>query len=154
MFPYLSKALMLAVVASGCVASAQEGGAVPRANVSPLKPTQGTISDPRLAQEGKLPLRVVGRPAEAMKQKDKDLAAGAAAAIRQRAEFNDLGFNEGDWQQSELDCPAIPQHLLLRFTRNRGAGDVSMFAASIPRGKEGRVRVIPILRRGYMPISP
>jgi hypothetical protein len=29
---------------------------------------------------------------------------------------------------------------------------VSLFSASIPRGKEGRVRVIPILRRGFAPI--
>src|SRR5580692_8528470 len=142
MIRYLSKALVLAVVAAGFVASAQEGGVVPGSKVSPLKPTQETISDPRLAQEGKLPLHVVVRPADAMKQEDKDLAASQAAAIRQRAEFNDLGFNEGDWQQSQLDCPAFPQHLLLRFTRNRGAGDVSMFTASVPRGKEGRVRVI------------
>jgi hypothetical protein len=154
MFRYLSKALVLAVVTAGYLARAQEGEVVPGAKVSPLKPTQETISDPRLDQEGKLPPRLVVRPADAMQQEDKDLAASAAAAIRQRAELQDLGFNEGDWQQSQLDCPAFPQHLMLRFTRNRGAGDVSMFSASIPRGKEGRVRVIPILRRGYMPISP
>jgi hypothetical protein len=29
-----------------------------------------------------------------------------------------------------------------------------MFAASVPRGKDGRVRVIPILRRGFSLISP
>jgi hypothetical protein len=154
MFRYLSKALVIAVVSAGCVARAQDGGAISGAKASPLKPTQNTISGSRLAHEGTLPLRVVVRPADAMKQEDKDLAAGAALTIRQRAEFNDLGFNEGDWQQSQLDCPAFPQHLLLRFTRNRGAGDVSMFTASIPRDKGGRVRVIPILRRGYMLISP
>jgi hypothetical protein len=89
-----------------------------------------------------------------MKQEDKDLAANSTAAIRKRAEFHDLGFDEGDWQHSQLDCPALPQHLFLRFTRNRGAGDVSMFTASIPREQGGRVQVIPILRRGYSPISP
>jgi hypothetical protein len=49
--------------------------------------------------------------------------------------------------------PALPEHLFLRFTRNDGAGDVSLFSASIPRG-EGRVRIIPIQRRGYSLFSP
>lgn len=151
---YLSRAVVLAVVTAWCVASGQEGTVVPGPKVSVVKPAQDTLSDPRLAQEGKLPQGVVVRPADAMKQEDKDLAASAAPAIRERAGLDDLGFTEGDWQQSQLDCPAFPQHLLLRFTLNRGAGDVSMFSASIPRGKEGRVRVIPILRRGYMLISP
>jgi len=144
---------MLAACMAVTLAQAQEGEKVPGTTVRPLKPTANLVSDPRLDLVGKLPLRVDVRPANAMKQEDKDLAASAAPAIKQRAELHALGFNEGDWQQSQLDCPAFPQHLLLRFTRNRGAGDLSMFAAAIPRGKEGRVRVIPILRRGYSPIS-
>ncbi|MFY9854404.1 MAG: hypothetical protein WAK26_11070, partial [Terracidiphilus sp.] len=49
---------------------------------------------------------------------------------------------------------ALPNHLFLQFTRNNGTGDTSVFSASIPRGGEGRVRIIPILRRGYSLFSP
>jgi hypothetical protein len=38
--------------------------------------------------------------------------------------------------------------------RNNGVGDVTVFSASIPREGEGRVRIIPILRRGYSLFSP
>ena len=48
----------------------------------------------------------------------------------------------------------MPNHLFLQFTRNNGTGDVSVFSASIPRGGDGRVRIIPILRRGYSLFSP
>lgn len=134
---------------------AQNGGANPGTTVKAVPAAHDDLStDPRIAQEGRLPLRVDIRPTEAMTQADKELAGSAAGAIRDRAALYELGFNEGDWQESQVECPAFPQHLFLRFTRNRGAGDVSMFAASIPRGKEGRVRVIPILRRGYSVISP
>ncbi len=144
---------MTAACMAGSMAQAQDSE-VPGAQAQPLKPVQETISDPRLDMVGKLPMQVGVRPAAAMKQEDKDLAASSNAAIRKRAEFHDLGFSKGDWQESQIECPAFPQHLFLRFTRNLGEGDVSMFAASIPRGQEGRVRAIPILRRGYSLISP
>ena len=146
--------VLITVLLAACMAGASTHAQEEGTTVRPLKPTQETLSDPRLDMVGKLPARVVVHPASAMKQEDKDLAASAAPAIRQRAAFHDLGFAEGDWQQSEIDCPAFPEHLLLRFTRNRGAGDVTMFTASIPRGKDGRVRVIPIMRRGFSLISP
>ena len=139
---------------AGFLAYGQTGEALPGTKVRKLPRVQEETLDPRLDQAGKLPRRVAVHPANTMKQEDKDLAAGTVATIQQRAAFFDLGFSEGDWQQSQLDCPALAQHLFLRFTRDRGAGDVSMFVASIPRGKDGRVRVIPILRRGYALISP
>ncbi|HXS76846.1 MAG TPA: hypothetical protein VN753_11760, partial [Terracidiphilus sp.] len=45
-------------------------------------------------------------------------------------------------------------HLFLLYMRNNGAGDVSVFSASIPRDGEGRVRVIPISKRSYSLFSP
>ena len=136
------------------VAHAQSGEAVPGSKVRPLQPVQDSLTDPRLSQEGHLPLSLEIRPAAAMTQQDKDLAASAAAEIRKRASFNDLGYNEGDWKQDQVGCPAFPLHLFLRFTRDNGAGDVSLFSVSIPRGREGHVRVIPILRRGFLFYSP
>jgi len=92
-------------------------------------------------------------PAE-MTEKDREVEAGGESSIRERARFEDLGFNEGAWSYQQLVCPALPNHVFLRFLRNNGAGDVSMFTVSIPRGGDGRVRIIPILKRGYSLFSP
>ena len=63
-------------------------------------------------------------------------------------------WSKGQWSYQQVVCPALPNHLFLQYTRNNGVGDVTMFTASIPRGGEGRVRIIPILRRGYSLFSP
>ncbi len=94
------------------------------------------------------------RSYEQMSRQDRDLAADAESAIGERAGFAGLEFNEGKWSYRQIVCPALPNHLLLQFTRNNGTGDVSVFSASIPRGGDGRVRIIPILRRGYSLFSP
>jgi hypothetical protein len=88
-----------------------------------------------------------------MTERDRDRAADAKAAIGERAGFAGLEFNQGQWSYRQIVCTALPNHLFLRFTRNNGAGDVSLFSASIPRG-EGHVRIIPIQRRGYSLFSP
>jgi len=89
-----------------------------------------------------------------MTQQDRDLAADAESAIGERTGFAGLEFNEGKWSYQQVICPALPNHLFLQFTRNNRKGDVSVFSASIPRGGDGRVRIIPILRRGYSLFSP
>lgn len=146
-------AVVLAAVAAACVAQDKETGGIPGTKARVIAPAQDVPTDPRLAENGTLPLKIEVRSAGAMTQEDKDLESSAKAAIRERAALYDLGFVTGDWQESQLGCPALPQHLLLRYTRNLGSGDVSMFAVSIPRG-DGHVRVIPILRSGYSLISP
>lgn len=94
------------------------------------------------------------RAYDRMSQQDRDLAADAESAIDERAGFAGLEFNQGKWSYQQIVCPALPGHLFLQFTRNNGTGDVSVFSASIPRGGDGRVRIIPILRRGYSLFSP
>jgi hypothetical protein len=94
------------------------------------------------------------RSFDRMSPQDRDLAADAESSIGERAGFAGLEFNQGKWSYQQIVCPALPNHLLLQFTRNNGTGDVSVFSASIPRGGEGRVRIIPILRRGYSLFSP
>jgi hypothetical protein len=94
------------------------------------------------------------RSFEQMSQKDRDRTADAESSIGERAGFAGLEFNEGNWAYRQIVCPALPGHLFLQFTRNDGRGDVSVFSASIPRGGEGRVRIIPIQRRGYSLFSP
>jgi len=91
---------------------------------------------------------------EQMSEADRNLEAEAESSVAERAGFADIAFNEGKWSYGELVCPAFPNHLFLRFTRNNGTGDVSVFSASVPRNGEGRVRIIPIQRRGYSLFSP
>jgi hypothetical protein len=94
------------------------------------------------------------RSYDQMSPQDRDLAADAESAIDERAGFAGLEFNQGKWSYQQIVCSALPNHLFLRFTRNNGTGDVSVFSASIPRSGDGRVRIIPILRRGYSLFSP
>jgi hypothetical protein len=94
------------------------------------------------------------RSAAEMTQKDLDLEADAESSIAEHAGRIGLQFNHGAWSYRQLTCPALPNHLFLRFLRNGGAGDVSVFTASIPRNGEGRVRIIPIRLRGYSLFSP
>jgi hypothetical protein len=94
------------------------------------------------------------RPAGQMSQKDLDLEADAESSIAEHTGRIGLEFNHGAWSYRQLVCPALPSHLFLRFLRNGGAGDVSVFTASIPRNGEGRVRIIPIQLRGYSLFSP
>jgi hypothetical protein len=89
-----------------------------------------------------------------MSQKDRDVEADGESSIRERVNFTGLEFNEGQWSYQQIVCPVFPNHVLLKFTRNNGKGDESVFTASIPRMGEGRVRIIPILRRGYSLFSP
>ena len=89
-----------------------------------------------------------------MSEKDKLLEADAESSIQERTGWAAMDFNEGKWNYRQLVCPALPNHLLLQFTRNNGQGDVSVFSASIPRSGDGRVRIVPILRRGYSLFSP
>jgi hypothetical protein len=92
--------------------------------------------------------------ADQMSEKDKLLEADAESSIRERTHWADMDFNQGQWSYRQLVCPALPGHLFLQFTRNNGTGDVSVFSASIPRNGEGRVRIVPIQRRGYSLFSP
>jgi hypothetical protein len=94
------------------------------------------------------------RSAGQMTRRDLDLEADAESSIAEHAGRIGLEFSHGAWSYRQLVCPALPNHLFLRFLRNGGAGDVSVFTASIPRNGEGRVRIIPIKLRGYSLFSP
>src|SRR5580692_3474616 len=94
------------------------------------------------------------RSAADMTQHDRDLEADAESSIQERAGFQNLEFNEVTWTYQQLDCEALPNHLFLRFSRNDGTRAMSMFSAAIPRNGDGRVHIIPIVRKGYSLFSP
>jgi hypothetical protein len=94
------------------------------------------------------------RSPDEMTEQDRLTEADAESSIAERAGFADIAFNEGKWSYRQPVCPAFPNHLFLRFTRNSGIGDVSVFSVSVPRNGEGRLRLIPIMRRSYSLFSP
>jgi len=120
----------------------------------PVPPFELHTPFPIGTQAPKVEMAISFRPAAEMAEQDKLLEADSESAINEKAGFADLQFNVGQWTYTQIVCPALPNHLFLGFKRNEGVGDVSLFSASIPRNGEGRVRIIPIRRRGYSLFSP
>jgi hypothetical protein len=150
----LPSVIVLAAISAACLPcgaqTADDSSAVPGAKPVPERavPVPFSIDTPEAAFA--IQVRSPGQMTEA----DRMLEADAESSIAERAGFDDLAFNEGKWSYTQLVCPALPNHLFLRFTRNNGEGDVSVFSASIPRNSEGHVRIIPIIRRSYSLFSP
>lgn len=94
------------------------------------------------------------RSADQIAEHDRLLIANAESSIQEHAVFAGLEYQQTGWAYRQIVCPAFPDHLFLQYTRNEGRGDVSVFSASIPRNGEGRVRVVPILKRSYSLFSP
>ena len=89
-----------------------------------------------------------------MPREDHDLVADAESSIREKAGFENMEFEGAGWTYHELDCAAVPNHMFLRFTRDDGTRQMSMFSAAIPRNGNGSVHIIPIVRKGYSLFSP
>jgi hypothetical protein len=94
------------------------------------------------------------RSADQLTQQDRLLLADAESSIAEHAGFAGLEYQQSSWTYRQIVCPSLPNHLFLRYQRNNGVGDTSVFSASIPRNEEGRVRIVPILKRGYSLFSP
>ena len=97
------------------------------------------------------------RSPEVMTADDRELAASAQVEIARRASLQSFRLDEnagaGTWGFEQAVCPVFPEHLILEYSRINGNGDVSLFAAVVPRG-EGHVRVIPVRRRSYSLWTP
>jgi hypothetical protein len=94
------------------------------------------------------------RSEEQMSGRDRLLLADAESSIAEHAGFAGLAFSNSKWNMRQIVCETFPNHLFVQYTRNNGEGDVSVFSASIPRNGNGRVRIVPILKRGYSLFSP
>jgi len=97
---------------------------------------------------------IVYRPLDQMSQSDRDLAAKTLPAIRDAAAFAGIEFEKEKWRYRQLDCQALPGHLFLLFAGDGDDSGASLFSAAIPRAGKGRVRVIPVERRGFTLFSP
>jgi hypothetical protein len=140
-----------AAAASAQTATGQEPGMVqgkgvkPERHAIPFIPGDETDVPPQ-------PIEFLN--VDQMTPQDRMQAANAESSIGEHAGFAGLEFNEGNWIYQQVVCPALPGHIFLRFSRDNGTGDVSMFTASIPRDGEGQVRIIPLRYRGYSLFSP
>ncbi len=155
------RSLLVLIVASGALAcsplcaqtAADEADAsggkvrlVPRGKA----PTPFAVTQPNPAQAHAVKLI----PAEEMSQSNRLLASNDASSIAEHAATDGFDLSEGEWSYQQIDCPAFPNHLFLRYTRNNGPSDLTVFSASIPLNGEGRVRIIPILKRSYSLFAP
>ncbi len=135
------------------------GGALPvraqRHHGKTWEVPQATVSTPYAGENGNvkdLP-SVELRSREQLSEQDRVLVADSEPVIADRAHWNGMSMNEGSWRYKQIVCPSLPGHLFLRFTRNSGVGDVTVFSVSIPRNGD-RVRLIPILKRSYSLFAP
>lgn len=94
------------------------------------------------------------RSVDEMTTEDRSLAANADARIRESATLAGIEFDHGKWTHQQLVCRALPDDVFLLFENDNGPGDRSLFSVAIARGSSGRVRIIPIERRGYSLFSP
>ncbi|MGD0732756.1 MAG: hypothetical protein ABR956_15945 [Terracidiphilus sp.] len=129
-------------------ASAADLKVKPVPDAVPHKPFSPDIQSPQA--EAPIEYRLESQ----MTEKDSLLAADAESSIGEHAGRIGLEFNQGKWSYQQVVCPALKDHIFLRFMRNNGTGDISVFSASIPRNGEGRVRIIPIQMRSYSLFSP
>jgi hypothetical protein len=104
--------------------------------------------------DGHQALSIVFRASEKLTPGDRLLVADAESSIAEHAARFGYNLSSEGWAFDQILCPALPGHLFLRYERNAGRGDVTLFSASIPRAGEGRVRIIPILKRSYSLFSP
>ena len=85
---------------------------------------------------------------------DRQAADEAWPRIAERAGAELLPPSREGWSYRQISCPALPNHLFLRYTRTDGVGNASRFTASISREAKATVRIVPLLRRGYSLFSP
>ncbi len=93
------------------------------------------------------------RDAGAMGALERQTISGAMPRIRENAALAGYDLDKGRWSYQQIVCPIFPRHLLLFFSRENGASDVSEFSAILARGGKERVRILPILRRSFA-LSP
>ena len=131
-----------------------------------LKITQASSAGPRLApftldrsQPQTTQMRT--RSVDQMSSADQQLLAANSASIATRA--GEQGFRltgQGSaasptgWQIQQMECPALPDHLLLRYQRDTGTRSESSFTVALPRTFTGRLHLVPVERAGYSLFTP
>jgi len=139
------------VVALGAFAQTEDLQGLKIREIHP-KPTPSPFPlDGRGIARGALEFRAPGQ----MTAADRDLVSANEGEIARRAELQGfrLDSDAAGWGYEQAVCPVFPDHVILEYSRDSGKGDLTLFAAVVPRG-EGHVRVIPVRRRGYSLFTP
>jgi hypothetical protein len=84
---------------------------------------------------------------------DRALAVNAQAEIDRQARRAGIDPSRGSWTTSQVVCPALPQHLFLRFQRMGRMGERTIFSAAILRGS-GRAELIPLVANNHALLWP
>jgi hypothetical protein len=151
----MRRVLMVAMAAACCAAAmAQVGVEDTSDRMKPIPPPVDPAPFSVNSSQSQPSRSIEFRAAGAMTQTDRLVMADAEASIAEHAGVSGFELEQGTWSATQIVCPALPHHVFLRYTRNNGTGDVTVFSASIPRDGDGRVRIIPIQRRGYSLFSP
>jgi hypothetical protein len=74
------------------------------------------------------------------------------SAIIQEAAFFGYDLSLKGWQHDQISCPFMPGDILLHYRRTRRDGSLSLFTATVPRGR-GRVQVVPVLYGNATPFK-
>jgi len=148
--------LSAAILSASMALCAQTSQSAPSSPMKELPLPESTPPSPFAIEALKDPsaysVRIISE--DEMTREDRDLLAGAESSMQERAGVQNFDFNGAEWTYHQLVCPALPNHLFVRFTRDDGTRQMSMFSAAIPRDGNGRVRIIPIIRKGYSLFSP
>jgi len=89
-----------------------------------------------------------------MTPEDQRVAIAALPAIQSKAALAGFNLRQGIWSYQQITCPALPNHVILLYSRNEGQRDMSLFSVAIPHDRNGVFRVVPILRLGFSPYTP
>lgn len=147
---------VLAAATSGFPCAAQTSGPEPEWKGAKILPPPAEIRSPfdmDAPASGRVN-SIESLSAASMDAHDREVVGAALPLIDQRAALLGFDLGNGGWAYRQMLCPIFPAHVLLLYTRNNGAGDVSEFTAVVPRDGHGSVRIVPILRRSFSPYTP
>jgi hypothetical protein len=152
---FLLASCMVASAAAASSSAAQPSRPKAQKGVMKFPPPVTAIETPFSlnAPLGQRTESVEFRAAYSMNEQDRQTASGAMPRIRENAALAGFNLDKGGWSYRQIVCSVFPGHLLLFFSRENGASDVSEFSAILGRGGKGFVHILPILRRSYA-LSP
>lgn len=81
------------------------------------------------------------------------IATARMADIRESAKIYGYDLEVRNWISTRASCAALPDVILLHYSRTFPDGAQSRFTAVVPRAA-GRVRIVPVLYHGATPFVP
>lgn len=89
----------------------------------------------------------------AMSAADAELVHAKQREIAGEAAFWGYHLNAASWDYDQVECPDMPDRVMLHYRSRSQAGAEWLFTALVPRGK-GRVLIVPVLYGNATPVRP